>query len=184
MVGKAISRIVEKETIFSHTPRRMLALRDCPEIKMAGLTVGPYKKGELFEIEYSIGGILERDGIAKFDEEFIDPQAILKIHWKESVQKAEQLSTLPPNFYPLLRHTLDRLRRGGEKNAERLMEYQRIVEFSKDIVNCRLRKIIRLAAVSVPEKALESLTPEEKALYDELRPIIRGWKSTILGVER
>lgn len=166
---------------FSRKPRRMVVLRDCPRIETAGVTIGPFKSGEVFEIEYSIGKILERRGVARFDEEFLSSDIVFKTHWRENVQTPEKLSKLPQHFYPMLRRLLVELKRRSKEDSDKLLEYKRLVDFSKDIVDCRLRKLVRLTTVSVPKKILEKLTPEEKGLYDNMSPMIKDWKERILG---
>lgn len=165
---------------FSHTPRRMAALRDCPEVKMAGLAIGPFKRGEIFEIEYSIGRILKKRGIAKFEDELLNREAILKIHWKEGVQTAERLSTLPEHFYPMLRQLLSDLKEKGD-SPDKIYEYRRMLNLSLDIVNRRLRKVLKLTAITAPPQTLEKLAPDERFLYDRIHSIIEDWRSSVLG---
>ena len=167
---------------FRHSLRRMVALRDCPRIEMAGMTIGPFKAREIFQIEYSIGRILERKGVARFDEEILSPDMVFKIHWKENVQTPERLSSLPKYFYPMLRRLLAALEEKGSRDPDKLLVYKRLLDFSRDIVNCRLRKVVRLATISAPKQVLENLTPEERALYDAICPIVNGWRARILGV--
>lgn len=169
---------------FSRKPRRMVVLRDCPRIETAGITIGPLKSGEVFEIEYSIGKILERRGVARFDEEFLTSDVVFKTHWRENVQTPERLSKLPQHFYPMLRRLLVELRRRSKEDSDRFLQYKQLVDFSKDIVDCRLRKLVRLTTVTVPKKVLENLTPEEKGLYDNVSPMIKDWKERILGVSK
>ena len=169
--------------IFENTPVRVVADRDHPELKLAGLKVGPFEEGKEYEVRLWIARELERAGIARIRKERLDTTTLYKVHWRERVQPVRQLSSLPEDFYPKLRRYLSTLKEEATTSSEKMKEYERVVHLFHDIVNCRLRKIISLASVPAPSsQLLENLTREERHLYDRLREIISGWRSAVLGL--
>jgi len=182
MLSKPSASIEDADFEFENTPVKVTARRNCPEIKLAGLTVGPLEEGKEYELMYWIARELEKAGIASFhEEETLDAVKLYKIHWKERVQSAKQIISLPEDFYPRLRRYLSTLRRDAVRKPEKMKEYEKAVRLSRDIINCRLKKIISLAsAPKQTNQTLSNLTKEEHALYEKLNVSISGWRSKIL----
>jgi len=182
--AKSHSPIKDTDFIFENTPVKIIINRNCPEIELAGLKIGPFEEGKEYEVRYWIAHELERAGIARLrEEETLDSVKLHKISWKEGIQQARQVSTLQEDFYPKLRRYLANLKRGATNNPEKMREYQKVVHLSHDIVNIRLRKIVALA--SSPEQTnqtLKDLAKEERMLYTRLHTIINEWKTKILKV--
>lgn len=184
MSSKPFPIIKDVDFIFENSPAKIVINRNCPEIELAGLKVGPFEEGREYEVKYWIAHELERAGIARFrEEELLDIKKLDKIRWKESVQQARQVSPLQEDFYPHLRRYLTNLKRGAANNPERMQEYQKAVRLSHDIVNCRLRKIVSLAsAPAQTNQTLKDLATEERILYERLYTIVDEWKNKILKV--
>jgi hypothetical protein len=185
LTTKSFTPIKDIDFIFENSPIQITINRNCPQIELAGMKLGPYQEGEQYEVRYWVAHELEKAGIAHITEqERLDIRKINNIHWKESgIVHARQLSTLEENFYPKLRRYLTDLKRGAIGNPEKLREYEKVVLMSQDIVNCRLRKIVSLA--SSPEQTnqiLKDLAKEERILYERLHAIINEWKNKILKV--
>jgi DNA replication initiation complex subunit (GINS family) len=84
----------------------------------------------------------------------------------------------------MLRRFLARLKAEGKQDPSRLREYEKADNLSRDIINCRLRKIASFAAAPGPSSdLLKNMTSEEQALYKQLRSVIGEWKSSILESE-
>ena len=167
---------------FENTPVKITARRNSPEIKLAGLQVGPLEEGKEYELMYWIARELEKAGIAHLhEEETLDAVKLYKIHWKERVQSAKQIVSLSEDFYPRLRRYLSSLRKDALRKPEKTKEYEKAVRESKDLINCRLKKIISLAsAPKQTNQTLNNLTKEERALYERLKVTISGWRGKIL----
>lgn len=184
MTLKSFTPIRDFDFVFENAPVRILINRNCPEIQLAGLKVGPFEEGREYEVIYWVARELERTGIARFrEEDMLDAVKLHKISWKESIQHARQLSPLEEDFYPRLRRYLASLKKGAVSNPERMKEYEKVTRLSDDIVNCRLRKIVSLAS-SPPQtnQTLKDLAQEERILYERLYTIVNEWKSKILKV--
>jgi hypothetical protein len=181
LTAKQSTAIGDSDFVFENTPVRVMCNRNCPEIQLVGLKLGPFEEGKEYEIQYWIANELERAGIARFrDEELLDTRKLDKILWKEKVQQARQVSHIEEDFYPRLRRFLSRLKKGANSSPERNAEYRKAEAVAQDIINIRLRKIVALA--SSPEQTnevLNDLAKEERTLYNRLYTIISEWKTNI-----
>jgi len=168
--------------MFENSPVKVIANRNCPEIKLAGLTVGPFEEGNGYEVLYWIARELEKFGVVRFrNEEMLDSAKLYKIHWKERVQTAGQISELPKDFYPKLRRYLKRLKEDATKHPEKMREYEKVKQLALDILNLRLKKIVSLAsAPAQTEHFLRNLTAEERLLYEQIYRLISKWKTQLL----
>ncbi|MEM2117435.1 MAG: hypothetical protein QW386_00250 [Candidatus Bathyarchaeia archaeon] len=167
---------------FEHSSVKVIANRNCPEIKLAGLTVGPFEEGNEYEIQHWIASELEKTGIVRFrEQERLDANKLYKIQWTERVQTAGQISKLPENFYPELRRYLTQLKAEIAKNPEKTREYEKTRQLTQDIVNARLKKIVSLASSPTrTEHMLKNFTGEERFLYEQLYMRIQEWRTQIL----
>ena len=100
------------------------------------------------------------------------------------MQSPSSLSALPQDFYPKLRLLISELRARTNEGPEGAREYVKVLNYSKDIVNCRVRKVVSMALARVePTRALRNLTVEERMLYEEVRRLVEEWRRRILEVE-
>ena len=125
--------------------------------------------------------ILEEKGIVRFrEEDLLSIVKLHKIHWMERVQHSNKISSLPEDFYPLLRRLLMQLE-SSENNGKNIKELEKSMRISQDVINCRVKKIVSLASSTpLTSQALQNLTPEEKSLYHRLHKIINEWRKEIL----
>jgi hypothetical protein len=167
---------------FEHSPIKIIVNRNCPEIKLAGLNIGPFEEGNEYEAPFWIAQELEKAGIARFrEEERLDATKLYKIQWTERVQTAGQISKLPEHFYPKLRRCLTELKEEASKTPEKLREYEKSGHLTQDIVNSRLKKIVSLAsAPPQTEQTLKNFTEEERFLYEQVNKLVYEWKTQIL----
>jgi DNA replication factor GINS len=180
--GGIIGKIKALDFIFENSQVRVIANRNCPEIKLAGLTVGPFEEGNEYEVLYWVARELEKFGVVRFrGEDLLDSVKLYKIHWKERVQTAGQISDLPKDFYPKLRRLLAGLKEEAAKNPEKVREYEKAKQLATDIVSMRLKKIVSLAsAPAQTEHVLKNLTAEERLLYDKIYMLVNKWKTHLL----
>lgn len=180
---KAVSKKIEEMDFdFEHFQVRIIANRNCPEIKLVGLDVGPFEEGNEYETYYWVALELEKAGIARFrEDETIGTAKLNKIQWTECVQTSGQISKLPDDFYPKLRRYIVQLKQDAAKAPEKTREYERVGQLTRDIINSRMKKIVSLASTSTrTEQALKNFTREEKFLYEHLYKFINGWRMRIL----
>jgi hypothetical protein len=170
---------------FEHSPSKIIANRNCPEIALAGLCIGPFEEGNEYETFYWVAKELQKSGIARIrEEDSLDATKLYKIQWTERVQTAGQISRLPENFYPRLRRYVSDLKAEFSKTPEKVQEYEKARHLTRDVVNSRLKKIVSLAsAPAQTEQMLKNFTEEERLLYEQLYMLIQKWRSEILNHE-
>jgi len=178
---KTILAIKDTDYLFENKPTRVVAVRKTSGIELAGFTVGPFEEGNEYELKYWIAKELEKAGIVRLREETLSASRLYPILHRERIQPVSSLSSLPEDFYPRLRRILESLRRASRSSPDRMREYEYVEHLSKDIVSCRLKKIISLAsAPGQKSQVIRNLTVEELALYEELSRIISEWRNEIL----
>lgn len=157
----------------------IIATRDIEELEIAGLKVGPLKKGNEIKIAFWAAKILVEKGYAKYKEgEFMTLTDLSKAYWAESIQDGRRLAPLPSGFYFKLKHYLESLRKSDLFKAE---EFTRAYGFARDLIECRIRKILNLAMSPHDQEVLDTLTEEEKILYEKIKFEVEKWKTEILG---
>lgn len=177
--------IKDADLIFENSQVRIVANRNCPEIELAGLKVGPFQKGRGYEVRFWIAQELVKVGIARFHEdELLNLIKLNKVHWKERVQSSQQITSLPQDFYPRLRRYLFDLEETALRKPEERRKYERAVGLSQDIVNLRLKKIVSLASSPAQtHQILRNLTKEERVFYERLYAIVSEIRTKILKIE-
>ncbi len=182
LLEKVLATIEDVDFAFENSFIKAVAIKGYPEVKLAGLKAESLvERGECEVRRWAIEE-LERAGVIRpLEMEQFDLTKLSKMHWKEGVQPPKLMVPLPWDFYPRLRRYIGSLRRSAMNNPEKMKEYERALQLSKDLVNIRLRKIISLASASAQvDRLLQSLTKEEQELYKALRFAIDEWKRKIL----
>ncbi len=166
---------------FENSLVKVVANRNVPETKLAGLTVGPFEEGNEYEIHFWIAQRLLDHGVVHFREENrFGASDIYKVQWKERVQVAGQISELPEDFYPRLRRYLAETKKEATQ-LEKMQEHEKGKQLACDIVNSRLRKIVALS--SGPAQAdpiTKRMAKEERLIYERLTRLISDWRNQIL----
>ena len=178
--------LIEKmDFCFENSLVRVIADKNYPEIKLAGLTVGPFEEGNEYEVYYWIAQELAASGIAHSrEQDDLDATNLYKVQWKERVQIAGQISELTEDFYPKLRRYLADIRAEISEHPEKAQEYEKAKHLAWDIVNSRLKKIIALSSGPAQTGQLQKkFTCEERFIYEQVGKIISEWKAQILDFE-
>ena len=171
---------------FENTQTRVILTREVPDTTPRVAKLSSAKVGQEVEVPYWSARELVQLGYAKFrDEDVLTYNALSKIHWRETIPASRQLPALQTNFYCLLRRHLTYLQQQSKADQVKLRELERTESLVRDIVNCRIRKIVSLAASPTPtEEILQGLSSEERILYKVLNQTIADWKSKLLGQEQ
>jgi hypothetical protein len=170
---------------FENTQTRVVLTREVPDTSPRIAKMSSARVGQEIEVPYWSARELVQLGYARFrDEDILNYNTLSKIHWRETIPASRQLPALQTNFYCLLRRHLSDLREQSKQDQVRLRELERTESLVRDIVNCRIRKIVSLAASPTPtEEILQGLAFEERVLYTVLNRTIEEWKSKLLGQE-
>ncbi len=171
---------------FENSLVKIVANRNFPEIKLAGLIVGPFEEGNEYEVYHWLAQKLAETGIAHFPEDNrLDATKLYKAQWNERIQVAGQISELAENFYPKLRRYIANIKEEIASKPERAQEYEKTKYLACDIVNSRLKKIVALSAgPAQTDQVLKKFTSEERQIYEQLGKIISEWRTQILECER
>jgi len=175
--------IRDADFVFENLSVKIVANRNSPKIDLPGTKVGPFQEGKEYEVMYWVAMELKNAGIARIRmEDLLDLTMLNKIHWKERVQTSQKLTSLPKYFYPKLRRYLKELNKEAIKKSEKRIDYEKGKNLSDDITQMRLKKIISLASSGRDQtgQILQSLTKEERYVYNCLYKIIHEWKTEIL----
>lgn len=156
-------------SLFSKVTVR--AVKDLPEFKLATETIPPKRRGTTFKLPLWIALALEGSGFVDF-ENASDISWFMRAQWRESVQKGDNLSHLPPAFYPLSARLLARMRSSPV--------YPKYEAAFDDILSMRLRKIVNLALKGAEDYTLLSaMTDEERALFRVISSVIKRWREAV-----
>lgn len=183
-LAEALMSVGDIDFDFENSQIRVVVTRELPETpRMPKLSSA--KVGQELEVPYWTAKELVQLGYARFrEEDVLNYNSISKIHWRETIPASRQLPALQPNFYCMLRRHLGELRQKSKQDQVKLRELERTESLVRDIVNCRVRKIVSIAASPTPsEELIQGLTYEERTLYSTLNKTIEDWKSKLLGQE-
>lgn len=169
---------------FENSQVRVVMTRELPDTPRLS-KLSSAKVGQEIEVPYWTGKDLVRMGYARFrEEDVLNYNSISKIHWRETIPASRQLPALQANFYCLLRRHMAELRQSSKQDQVKLRELERTESLVRDIVNCRIRKIVSIAASPTPsDELIQGLSYEERALYSILNRTIEDWKGKLLGQE-
>jgi hypothetical protein len=183
-LGVAAS-VADVDFDFQNLPVRIVLTREIPFSHPATERLQSVKIGQEAEVTYWAADELVNAGFAKYrDEDVLDLPKLSKTHWKETIPSSTQVPSLQAGFYCMLRRFLARLKADGKQDSSKLREFEKADNLSRDVINCRLRKIASFAAAPGPSSdLLKNMTLEEQALYRQLRSTISEWRSSILESE-
>ena len=179
------AKICTLDFCYENSLVKIVANSNCPEIKLAGLTVGPFDEGNEYEVYFWVAKELANSGMVHFREDDIfDATKLLKCNGRKASKFQGKFLSFPDDFYPKLRRFISDLKDQASKQSEKYQEYDRAKQLARDIVNSRLKKIVALSsAPTQSEQVLKKFTSEEKILYEQLVKIISEWKTKILESE-
>ncbi len=183
-LAEALMSVEDIDFDFENSQIRVIVTREIPETpRMSKLSSA--KVGQEVEVPYWTARELVQLGYARFrEEDVLNYNSLSKIHWRETIPASRQLPALQVNFYCLLRRHLAELQQLSKQDQVKLRELERSESLVRDIVNCRIRKIVSIAASPTPsEELIQGLTYEERVLYSILNKTIENWKSKLLGQE-
>jgi len=180
-LAEVLNTVDDIDFDFENAPIRVVVTREIPEMpRMSKLS--SVRVGQETEVPYWTARELVKLGYARFrEEDVLNYNSLSKIHWRETIPASRQIPSLHATFYCMLRRHLAELKQASKQDQVKLRELEKTESLVRDIVNCRIRKIVSLAASPTPsEELIQGLTHEERALYSILNQTIQDWKSRLL----
>jgi len=187
MSRRASEDIKSSQFLYEEEPVGVIFQKPLPATKIGGLQVGAFVEGSEARLPFWAARALEAEGVVrlKLDEiQQLKSSELYKLCWKE--ERNETLYQLPPHFYPKLRDLILMLNSSIRQNPTHttLNEQRQAFMKAQDLINCRLQKILHLSFERNPAKAvIDTLEPEERALFEALRSEIEDWRQKILAEE-
>ena len=182
-MAEALVTVNDIDFDFENSQVRVVLTREIPETSRVSANLRTARIGQETEVPYWIASELVQLGYARFrEEDMITYNSLSKIHWRETIPSSRQLPSLPGNYYCIMRRHLATLRQQSKQDQIKLRELEKTETLVRDIVNCRVRKIVSIAASPTPsEELIQGLTFEERSLYRVLNGTIEEWKAKLLG---
>jgi hypothetical protein len=182
-LAEALMSVEDVDFDFENAQTRIILTREIPDSSPKLSRILASKMGQEVEVPYWTARELVQLGYARFrEEDVLNYNTLSKIHWRETIPASRQLPALQANFYCLLRRHVTDLQQLSKQDQVKLRELERTESLVRDIVNCRIRKIVSLAASPTPsEELIQVLTYEERILYLILNKTIVDWKTKLLG---
>jgi len=181
----AVSSIASVDFDFQNLPVRVVLTGEITFSHPATEKLRSTKVGQEVEVPYWVASELVAANLARYrEEDSMDLAKLSKTHWKETIPSSTQLPSLQAGFYCMLRRYLRKLKDEGKQEPSKLRDYEKAENLSRDIINCRLRKIVSFAAApGSSSDLLKSMSMEEQALYKQLGALVTQWKASILESE-
>jgi len=116
----------------------------------------------------------------KLKEGGLTASGLYPILHRERIQPISSFSSLPENFYSKTKKIIRQLREEAIHDPDKMREYEYAEHLYKDIVSCRIKKIVYLASTRWgPQKVVKCMTEEEKELYYKLKSALNDFHALI-----
>lgn len=172
------------EAVFEvdNMPVKLVAQRKIPRMETAGISMKGYEENEEFVTHFWVARPLINTGLARLVDQLVDLSELSRIHYMERIHPVDRVAALPDKFYQRIYLTLNELARAGKDDAGSHETRSRFVGMYRDILEGRIRKIMRFASLSARTEQTKNFTMEEKILFEKLALETRNWKSRMLSL--
>ncbi len=143
---------------------------DVQRLSFGGRRLEGIRAGTVMEVPAWVADVLRESRVAEVLEE-LGLQQLYQILVRE--KRGQEPVQLPEGFYPKAKRAL------MEATRE---ERQRIENVLRDVVNLRLSKLLPAALKSADPEWIRNLTPEERALLEDLRARVMEFYASVLEV--
>lgn len=143
---------------------------DVQQLSFGGRRLEGIRAGSVMEVPAWVADVLRESRVAEVLEE-LGLQQLYQILVRE--KRGQEPVQLPEGFYPKAKRVLSKATRE---------ERQRIENVLRDVVNLRLSKLLPAALKSADPEWIRNLTPEERALLEDLKARVREFYASVLEV--
>lgn len=155
---------------------KVLANQDLNRIEMGSYILEATSRGSTIEVPRWLAEILASERLVTFQDTDVELE-LYKALSLGKIQGSLQLSSLRNDFYPQMR-ALGAIYRRDKEREDR----EKFAVAARDLITIRVRKLLSLAALSVPPLDIEGQIPkEERVLYERVRDLVRLWRESALG---
>ena len=155
---------------------KVLANQDLNRIEMGSYILEATSRGSTIEVPRWLAEILASERLVTFQDSDVELE-LYKALSLGKIQGSLQLSSLRNDFYPQMR-ALGAIYRRDKEREDR----EKFAVAARDLITIRVRKLLSLAALSVPPLDIEGQIPkEERVLYERVRDLVRLWRDSALG---
>ncbi len=137
------------------------------------------KKGQEKHLPLWIATELVAHGYAKLKENFIELSELHDVLKKEG--EAHALQPIDEDFFLNVREQQRFLKKIDSPTAQQ--SFEKIEALLRDILSMRLFKILKIASQAKSGKFVESMTKEERVLFQELISVSTQWKDKLFNLE-
>ncbi len=155
---------------------KVLANQDLNRIEMGSYILEATSRGSTIEVPRWLAEILASERLVTFQDSDVELE-LYKALSLGKIQGSLQLSSLRNDFYPQMR-ALGAIYRRDKEREDR----EKFAVAARDLITIRVRKLLSLAALSVPPLDIEGQIPkEERVLYERVRHLVKLWRDSALG---
>jgi hypothetical protein len=164
------------EMDFIHTRVDVVCIKDCTDtFPFFERRLGPFKSGHNYNLPFFVARILVEQGIGKLEEkDTVTSNTIRKINFQESSDK--DMHKIDDHTYVQAIQQLRIYNAWYQQDKINRREYNQLNSDLDDMIRVRLGKINRLALANQNMKFINMMTPEEKALYEQLNKNVQAWR--------
>jgi len=160
---------------FGNQNIKLSLIKDIPSLKIGSVEVKESKVGEMIEVPRWASDILCNMGFGERENDM--GVELFKALTLERIQPPTQLSGLPVNFYFKLRSYIQNF---STSSTAKEADYEKVTNSARSIIDLRITKLLCLAGLFSPSVDIQSMTPEEKILYDNVRGLVSHWKESMV----
>ncbi len=155
---------------------KVLANQDLARIENGSYILEATSKGSTIEVPRWLAEILSSKRLVTYQDSDVQLE-LYKALSREKIQGSLQLSPLRNDFYPQIRALAALYQRDKERE-----EREKLAVAARDLITIRIRKLLSLAALSVPPVDIEGQIPkEERVLFERVRDLVKLWRELALG---
>jgi hypothetical protein len=166
----------DREASFMLSTVKVIARKPVPEARLSTFTLPEMKEGSSIDVPRWVAEILEEEGYVERSEESIEAELYRAVQ-REKLQGASQLSPIKGDFYLKLGRYLKMLKKKGPED----LHYQKVLAASNSLLTMRLVKMVTLAGYTSQPEPHALLSPEELALFREIKNLVQAWRDYVLG---
>lgn len=166
----------DREASFLLAPVKVIAKKYVPEARLTTFTVPEMKEGATAEVPRWVAEVLEEEELVERTEDSVEGELYRALQ-REKLQGATQLSPIRGDFYLKLRRYIITLKKKGIDDPH----YQKVLAAATSLMTMRLVKMVTLAGYTSQPEPHQLLSPEELALFREIKSMIQVWRETIIG---